>query len=166
MEENRAKKGDGMNRGYNFKYQDQRRLTEKTKSKWEKSQENNWGMPSRQRNSKCKGPEVAVPSVKRKNRARVSQDYLSAPSLLPRESATLFHPLHSYTPINPGSHPPNIQPLYTHPTHPCHRLRQVHSSENQVTIFTVFQITEILWTWRLQTTWLFDNGISKDISRK
>lgn len=51
-------------------------------------------MPSRQRNSKCKGPEVAVPSVKRKNRARVSQDYLSAPSLLPRESATLFHPLH------------------------------------------------------------------------
>ena len=33
MEENRAKKGDGMNGGYNFKYQDQRRLTEKTKSK-------------------------------------------------------------------------------------------------------------------------------------
>ena len=27
-------------------------------------EENNWGMPSGKRNSKCKGPEVAVPSVK------------------------------------------------------------------------------------------------------
>ena len=50
---------------------------------------------SRERNSKCKGPEVAVPSVKEEKRERASQDHLSAPSLLPGQSATLFHPLHT-----------------------------------------------------------------------
>lgn len=100
MEENGAKKGDGMNGGHNFKYQGQRRLTEKTKSKWEKSQENNWGMPSRQRNSKRKGPEVAVPSVKEEKQGP-SEPGLSLSSIPASRGVCHSIPPSSHFPVLP-----------------------------------------------------------------
>lgn len=55
-----------------------------------------WQEPSRQRNSKCKGPEVVEPGVlQRKNTAQLSLGAnLSAPSLLPGEVATQPLPTH------------------------------------------------------------------------